>query len=320
VKMAWAQRGGGGGTWSGDGGWGQTAKPAPKEEESDLLWAAVEEAVKPILELEKSLDENKLQKQLRTYFNKAAKSLSFRIKPVWQLVNEYADNVFGSLFASLGDREWLVTGQADFILVLDAGIKDNFPKYVLIDVPQEDFEQMVLAAHDRAFDEQRFGSTAMEAVHALVQGAKTRKRVWNAVEQGRKEAQSTAVTTEDFAACWIDRAIALISEGLHGDPESCLTADAACELFHALMDSGGLPLTMTQEHGPPPSGWPLIDEAVQTAYITHTNFEDTALPEETGGLVRGKTKASWAPSVAEAPAKRLKGGAKGKSKGPYSAF
>jgi len=275
-----------------------------EEADGDLLWHAVDEASQGILELEKEWDESKLQKKLREYFNKGAKSLNFRSKPLWEVINEYADNVFGSLFAGLGDREWLVTGQADFILVLDAGIRDNFPKQALASIPKNEFEKMVLAAHDRSFEENRFGPILTEAVNSAVQGPKTKRRVWNAIEAGRKEAASSATRMEDFAACWINKTIAMIGEGTHGDPESVITADSASELFHSLIEGGGLPLAMTQESGHPPRGWPLIDEAVQTAYITHVAFENGAA--ESGGQSGGQAP----------PAKRRKAAAQG----PFSAF
>merc|ERR1712232_562173 len=128
-------------------------------------------------------DQNKLEKTLRGHFNKAAKNLAFGNSELWELINTYADNCFGSVFASLGDREWLSTGQADFILVLDAGIKDHFPAELLGQCPRLEFEQMVLAAHDRAFEEQRFGPILTEAMSGVVQGKKTMSKVWNAMEQ-----------------------------------------------------------------------------------------------------------------------------------------
>lgn len=288
-------------SWHAHGGWAQEEK-ASGGGSGDLLWHAVEEGVKAIMPMEQELDENKLNKKIRDYFNKAAKNLNYRTKNLWELVDEYADNVFSSLFCGLGDREWLSTGQADFILVLDAGIKDNFPKHVISKTPQTEFERMVLAAHDRAFEEQRFAPLLQEAVTAAVQGPKTRRKVWNAVELGRKEAISSAVTPEDFTACWISRTIGSISENAQGDPESVITADAACQLFHSLIEGGALPLAMTQAAGPPPRGWPLVEEAVQTAYITHAAFDD-------GAAASGGSR--------EAPAAKRR---KGAGKAAYSAF
>lgn len=288
-----------------------TYQPAPAWEEPDtagagdgeLLWNAVEEAMTPIMKMEKEWDENKLQKKVREYFNKGAKNISFRNKDLWSLINEYADNVFSSLFCGLGDREWLLEGHADFILVLDAGIKEHFPKPTMRGVAQHQFEQMVLAANDRAFEEQRFALLLQEAV-SCVQGAKTKRRVWNAVEAGRKEAASTASLLDDFMVCWIDRCVHEISQGSQGDPESVLTADTAAVLFRSLVEGGALPLSMTQEAGPPPSDWPLIDDAIQTAYITHTAFDDGSGAD--------------AKAYEEPPAKKRKGAGKGGR--PFSAF
>jgi hypothetical protein len=289
-----------------------------------------------IIQFEQEWDQNKLEKTLRTYFNKGAKNLpSIRSNSLWELINTYADNVFSSLFAGLGSREWLYMGQADFILVLDAGIKDNFPREALIGCSQLEFEQMVLAAHDRAFEEQRFGPILTEAMSGHIQGPKTKRRVWNAVEQGRKEAASTSVQMEDFAACWINKAIAMVSEEAHGDPESVMTMDTAVALFNSLIEGGGLPLAMTQDAGPPPAKWPLIEEAVQTAYITHTAFHGEAaagVAETAGALAppskiplafRAAKQASWGPAAMPVAHHALlnpysKG--KGKGKAAFSAW
>lgn len=284
--------------------------------DGDNLWTAVNEAVASIMEMEKEWEQNKLEKKLREYFNKAAKNLSFGNRPLMDVINDYADNVFSSLFAGLGDREWLNTGQADFILVMDAGIKDNFPKHMVSKIPQAEFEQMVLAAHDRAFEEQRFGPLLTEAMTGIVQGPKTKRRVWNAVEQGRKDAASDSVNYEDFTAHWINRTIELLSEAMYGEPEACLDAESAVKLFRALVTGGALPLAMTQETGLPAEDWPLVEEAVTTAYITHTKLDDgsggsqTAAPASLAppasagnyGMKGAGLKGGWGPVSGNAPA------------------
>ncbi|CAK0810293.1 unnamed protein product, partial [Prorocentrum cordatum] len=96
------------------------------------------------------------------------------------------DNAMGSLFASMGDREWLYKGQADFVLLLDAGIKDSFPGQLLWTAEHHEFEQMVLTSYERAFDENRFGPALSETVKDKIQGPKSKKKVWNALDAGRK--------------------------------------------------------------------------------------------------------------------------------------
>merc|ERR1719356_969645 len=170
-----------------------------------MLATAIPETVAALAELEKEWDADKLSQKLKEYFNKASKNLSFRGKALPDLINEYADNVMGSIFASLGDREWLHSGQADFLLCVDAGIKDNFPGHLLRNVQQVDFEQMVLAAYDRAFDEQRFSPILSEAVPTVVSGPKIKKKVWNSVDQGRKDVvMSGTADIEEFTTTWIN--------------------------------------------------------------------------------------------------------------------
>lgn len=235
------------------------------------MYSAITEAVASMIHLETQWDATKLEKKLRDYFNKAAKNLQFRGRSVADLINEYADNAVGSIFAGLGDREWLYSGQVDFLLILDAGIKDTFPGQLLRGVSQMEFEQMVLAAYERAFDEQRFCPILSEAVSAAVSGPKLKKKVWNAMDAGRKEAVASASNVDDFATMWINSTIAHLSALSQGSPESTIPAEQCIQLFHTLLEGGALPISLTQEAEPPVH---LVEEAVQGAYIEHTILDN----------------------------------------------
>lgn len=251
-------------SWGANGGWQQSG--------DGMLASAIPEVAASIAPLETEWDAAKLEKKMREYFNKAAKNLQFRGRKVADLVNEYADNVMGSIWAGLGDREWLYTGQADFLLCVDAGIKDHFPPLILRNVQQIDFEQMVLAAYDRAFDEQRFCPILSEAVPAVVSGPKTKKKVWNACDAGRKEVIAAGIDNADeFALQWISNTVAQLSQSSQGSPDATMTSDVCCKLFHTLLEGGALPMALTQDGG---SVVHLVDEAVTNAYAEHTVPED----------------------------------------------
>merc|ERR1719162_894056 len=159
-----------------------------------------------------------------------------------ELVHQYADSAVSSIFAGLGDREWLYSGQVDFLLILDAGIKDTFPGYMLRNVAQQDFEQMVLSAYERAFDEQRFGPILTEAVAAAVSGPKIKKKVWNAIDTGRKETIAAGHTTpEEFTQMWINSSISHLSQASQGSPEATCEPAVMSALFLQMMEIGGLP-------------------------------------------------------------------------------
>mmetsp|Transcript_12604 Transcript_12604/g.33915 ORF Transcript_12604/g.33915 Transcript_12604/m.33915 type:complete len:271 (+) Transcript_12604:87-899(+) len=239
-----------------------------------LLPTAIEEAAAAIAPLETEWDQDKLSKKLKEYFNKGAKNINFKgRRGLAELINEYADNALGSLFAGLGDREWLFTGQADFLLCMDAGIKDLFPGNVLRPVPQLDFEQMVLASYERAFEEQRFGPILSEAVPQVVTGPKIKKKVWNCCDAGRKEAVNSGSTDiEEFTQVWINSSIANLSEASQGSPESTMTPELAVKLFVTLLEGSGLPLQMVADGTAPPVH--LVEEAIASAYQEHTKLED----------------------------------------------
>lgn len=260
-------------TWSQQNGWSQQDQwgyPAG----DGMLQTAIPDAVAAMIHLETQWDAAKMEKKLKEYFNKAAKNLQMRPgKGIADLIQEYADNAIGSIFAGLGDREWLYTGQADFLLILDAGIKDNFPGHLLHGLSQLEFEQAVLAAYEKAFDEQRFCPILSDCVSATVTGPKIKKKVWNSLDAGRKEAvASEAITVEDFTTTWIGSSVAHLSQSSQGSPESTMPPEQCSQLFVALLEGGALPTSLTAEGAEAPLM--LVEDTVKNAYVEHTVAEE----------------------------------------------
>lgn len=259
-------------------------------DDDELIWTAVTDCVAPILHLETELDQNKLEKRIRDNFRKGAKGLPFHSKPWYELIEEYADASFGGLFNSLGDKEWLP--QCDFLLCLDAGIKDNFPKQCLARVPQLEFERVVLAAHDRAHEEQRTMPIMWEVVQGSIEGPKGKKKVYNALEEAWKEAQQAAggEDVQSFVGTWLDRTIAHLAEVSQGEPQWVLEPPIAMQVFDALLQSGALPFALVEAHGPPPPGWQFIEYCVHQSYAAHVVTEDGTVFGEKGPRKGGKGK------------------------------
>ncbi|CAJ1431961.1 unnamed protein product [Effrenium voratum] len=243
----------------------------------DGLSAAISEALEPVQHLEKDWDRSKLTKRIRDYFRKAGKSLDFREKSWLVLVNEYADSVFSSIFQAIGDRPWL--DQVDFILVLDAGIKEFFPGHVTRDVPSEEFQQGVLAAHDRAFEEQRFLPKIWAATEHLGITGKARKRALDSIDEGRKVAlklmrdPASPDEAKAFVSRWVDSALQRLTQCTQGDPEAVLDEQQATEMFTLLLQGDAMPVVLTAEHGSPPKEWPFVPFAVHAAWAVHTASE-----------------------------------------------
>eukprot|EP00928_Gymnodinium_smaydae_P061884 TRINITY_DN45857_c0_g1_i1.p2 TRINITY_DN45857_c0_g1~~TRINITY_DN45857_c0_g1_i1.p2 ORF type:complete len:270 (+),score=85.01 TRINITY_DN45857_c0_g1_i1:59-868(+) len=248
-------------------GWGKK-KGAQTEPEDDLLWNATSELAKELAVTDPEVNVEKLEKKLRDYFRKATKELEFGKKPWQQLINDCADAAFATLFNALSDKTWLPT--TDFVLCLDATIKDSFPSEVLGNVSQYAFERTVLAAHDRAMDEQRASPILWETTKSCVPGQAARKKMYNACEFGRKHAaipnKEAENEVEDYVGRWIDAACEYLAKANGGDPEWTLPAEETIKVFQELVSSGGLPVAMVETHGPPPEDWPFIEEAVRASY------------------------------------------------------
>lgn len=257
--------------------------------DEDHLTPAVSDALTPVAHLEQEWDVSKLEKRIRQYFRNGAKGLEFGSKPWSELLEEYADKVFASIFQALSDRHWL--SQADFLLVLDAGVKETFPAHVLNGVPQHIFERTVLNANDRAFEEQRYLPLLWETIQAMLQGPKIRKKAYEAFEEGRKksagftgdEAGSPIAT---FLQAWIHNTVAHLAASSNGMPDSIIDPPTCSHLFHALIGNGALPLPLVAEQGMPPPGWPFIDQVIGQAFAQ----AGCGVPHFMKGGAKGKGK------------------------------
>merc|ERR1712187_609469 len=121
----------------------------------------------------------------------------------------------------------------------------------------------------RSFEEQRFGPILSDITSKYVQGPKTRKKLWNAVNEGRKEAsQSGPISMGDYASQWINTSIRHLAQDSFGHPASIIEAPDLTLLFDSLFQSNGLPLHITSMEGLPPAGWQLVGDAVVASYIS----------------------------------------------------
>jgi len=266
---------------------------------SDAMYEVISLVAHGLEGIETEWDTAKLEKKLKEYFNKAGKNMKFAGKKLQAAIDEYCDNAMSSICSGLGERTWLHTQEGDMVLILDAGIKDLFPGSLFKNVSQDDFEAMVLASYDRAFDEQRFWPILSEAVASNVNGPKTKKKVWNAVDAARKEAVAAGLTDpSEFVAHWVARSVALLAAASsQSGLSSSVEADKMTTLFQTLLEAEGLPTFVVGEEG---AGAPtqVVEEAVGAAYLEHEPPE-----AELGEL---------AAEDGEPPAK--------KKKGVYSAF
>jgi len=221
--------------------------------------------------VETQWDTPKLEKKLKEYFNKAGRNIVFKGKKLNVAINEYVDNAMSSVFAGLGDRDWINTEVGDMTLILDAGIKAIFPGSLFRDVTQDDFEAMVLEAYDKAFDEQRFWPILSEAVSANVTGPKIKKKVWNAIDAARKEtAKLNLGTAEEFVSKWCTSSVNTLATS-HGGLEGIMDAETCVTLFSTILETGGLPSSVASPEEVPPIH--AVEEAVANSYLLHAPAE-----------------------------------------------
>lgn len=242
------------------------------------------EAIEPVQHLEKEWEPAKLCKRLRDYFKKAAKSLEFKDRSWMGLVNDFADSAFSSIFQAIGDRRWL--DRVDFVFVLDAGIKEFFPRHVLEDVPQKDLERLVLAAHDRAFEEQRYLPKLWDFLDSMGLSGKTRKKAYDSIDEGRKVAlkymrdPSAPDEVKAFVSRWVDSTVKHLHRFTQGEPESVLDESQAAHVFERLLKEGCMPIPLLAEHGLPPEDWAFVPFAVRTSFAAYAQRRPREAPRE----------------------------------------
>lgn len=231
----------------------------------DEFWTVVSDAAAPIMNMEKQLSQEQLVKRIGDHTVKAVKGMSLRNRALDEAINEFADNVYYAIHRAFSDRDWLM--QLDLLLVMDTAIKQLFPGQLVGSVDPATFEQMVLAANDRSFDEGRYQFVSWEIVQGSVQGPKTKKKVRESLDEGRAVAvQSGAHSSEDFLQAWVTAAVGKLAEKTQGSPDSALPSHTAVQLFDQLVQAGSMPLSFTESEGLPPRGWPSIEQHVAAAY------------------------------------------------------
>merc|ERR1712032_900394 len=109
----------------------------------------------------------KLAQKLTTNCRKGSKSMLFPAagspdaRSLSDLAFDYANRAIGTVFNSHSDqgvfRPWLC--EIDFLGPISAGIRDFFPQEILAGVPDAVFSSIVMKAHDKAFEEQRYEHT-----------------------------------------------------------------------------------------------------------------------------------------------------------------
>lgn len=261
----------------------------------DLTWQAAHEAAKQIAAIDPEVNPEKMEKKLREYFRKATKDFDFTAKPWQALINDYADVIWRNLFSIFHEKSWLE--QVDLLLVFDGAVKDHFPPHVLAKVTHRAFEVTVLAAWDRAYEEQRFEPILWEVVKELVAGQNTKKKISQAVEFGRKQAAvpnpSAENPMEDFTYRWIEATVYHIGQLCQqqgGDPQWCFPEEKLVVLFNAILAAGGLPLALTQDGGLPPADWEVVSRAASESYANAGQAAEAWNAKRYKGYRRQKVK------------------------------
>ncbi|CAE8625280.1 unnamed protein product [Polarella glacialis] len=252
------------------------------EPEDDIIYTAVKIAL-GAANMEGSEEANDVIK-IRTKITQLARASADGLDvtghgpPLEELVREIISNFFGSACPAYYERPWLAS--VDFMLVLEDTIRELVPEQVLSSVEAAELDRWVFEAHDLAFEEQRFVPFMWEIVKPLVDGPKTKKKAYKAIESGRSKAMSGeeegsgGQRVENFVRSWVAGSVAWLAEEGGGDPGAILDKEKLVELFLALLAgrqpgviNPSIPARLAAEACTPEGGWqPLLESAMQAAW------------------------------------------------------
>jgi len=228
-------------------------------------------------------DSDTLKKRLAKYFRSAAKGLAFGSGDYKKVINDYADSALSNVSWALQGTKWLP--KADFTLVCEVAIGELFPDHFKESIPADaHFEELILAAHDRALEEARFSPLLMETVKEIVEGKKSQNKVYNSAEAARKDVIAKMLENQDesldffhasengvigkieeFAKDWIHATY----KGLGDWPEGVLELPNAVKLFQKLLGNEEccLPRSLVRYMVEPlPEPWEHVENVLKEIY------------------------------------------------------
>jgi len=109
-----------------------------------------------------------------------------------------------------------------------------------------------------------------ETTKRVVEGISTRKRVYNSLEVGRREALKHMVDLDEFMRVYISTTLTEFSKGTQGGQLDMFPEEKCAELFHALVEDGVLPAALVEAHGGQPDAfWPVVPETIAENFAIH---------------------------------------------------
>eukprot|EP00929_Paragymnodinium_shiwhaense_P053170 TRINITY_DN2661_c0_g3_i1.p1 TRINITY_DN2661_c0_g3~~TRINITY_DN2661_c0_g3_i1.p1 ORF type:complete len:722 (-),score=144.33 TRINITY_DN2661_c0_g3_i1:180-2345(-) len=260
----------------------------------DSVAVAVRTLMKPVVEsgAEDWQEVGKLEPKIRRFLRDAQRGIaSFAGGSNFkELVDAYCDKFFESMWTSFGYRKWLE--DVDWLEVVDASIKVEFPPDVLDAVSKNDFEVAVLHATDRSYEEARFTNMFWEIIKPFVK-FKTKKvqpRIYNAIATGRQRASEGAESRDDFLRNWV---VATCRELREQDVADQITKDELTSAFHALVEGRCLPLARIAAEGMPEPKYWYVNDLVAAA---HAGNDPPVMPmsdEAVAAVQSGRAEESW---------------------------
>jgi hypothetical protein len=243
--------------------------------ELNMLYDAIVESIQPILQLETELAVDKLQNKIYQYFQRAGKSAA-ELGSTWQeIVRGYADKVFDSLWAALGDREWL--DKVDFTFCIFAGLQAYCQEQLAAaNVPEqssEEYMQVVARDVEDAFDSCRYYVYSDPIYKSTVNGPKAIKKVQQTVDAAREAVvKQDQCTPDEFISNWVSLAAKKLSES------GSLPKEVAVRLFTALIkEAGGVPRKLVDGSGG------LVIDAIAAEIQEHVSTVYAQSPDMSGG-------------------------------------
>lgn len=231
-----------------------------------MVKIAIADIVQKIGRRESEYNAEQMTEKIWNFAWKAKKPLNFEntSTPWKELVTEFANKFFASMWAAFGDRKWME--DVEFTHLVCVAVQSYFPKEVNEKVPAMEFAQVLIDVPEYANDYNRFHWHAQDIVKEHVQTKQKSKRVLQALGDAREDVLKLGVMdVATFLRSWTQGSLSKLTS--EGHPSKTLPIEQALPLFDAFANSVGVPQAILKivDDKPRPGGSDTI-AAVREAY------------------------------------------------------
>jgi len=241
-----------------------------------VVYKLVQQAVKPIVHLEKTWSEEEIVKRLVRYLSKNAKPEQLLNVPWEQAAEQLIENSMHACQAACGDKKWFF--EVDLSPIFAAVITEIARSHRQA-VPDGQIQRRVSELFEEKVDDMFLLKTLWDVIEPIFEDAGVRSKVYNALSKTYQVALDATLIdrmhlpelqrVEAFVSLWMEESMGRAWASIAGS-EQILTEKGIISLFQNLIRPFGddvrfscIPGVLMTEIGPPPRNWHFVLQATK---------------------------------------------------------